>query len=77
MTAAEVEKAALTREHAAFGTPGPAAEGTLDGDGEPAVPQALRRPKFKKERCTRLQDTCLIEAGVNGALRRERRTNRI
>ena len=37
MTAAEVEQAALAREHAAFGTPGPAAEAMLDGDGEPAV----------------------------------------
>ena len=31
MTAAEVEQAALAREHAAFGTPGPAAGATLDG----------------------------------------------
>ena len=37
MTAAEVEEAALAREHAAFGTPGPAAGATLDGDGEPTV----------------------------------------
>ena len=37
MTAAEVEQAALAREHAAFGTPGPAAGATLDGVGEPAV----------------------------------------
>ena len=37
MTAAEVEQPALAREHAAFGTPGPVAEATLDGDGEPAV----------------------------------------
>ena len=37
MTAAEVEQAALAREHTAFGTPGPAAEATLDGDGEPTV----------------------------------------
>ena len=37
MTAAEVEQAALAREHAAFGTPGPAAGTTLDGDGEPTV----------------------------------------
>ena len=37
MTAAEVEQAALAREHAAFGTPGPAAGATMDGDGEPAV----------------------------------------
>ena len=37
MTAAEVEQAALAREHAAFGTPGPAAGDTLDGDGEPAM----------------------------------------
>ena len=34
MTAAEVEQAALAREHAAFG---PAAGSTLDGDGEPTV----------------------------------------
>ena len=38
MTAAEVEQAALAREHTAFGTPGPAAGATLDGDGERAVP---------------------------------------
>ena len=37
MTAAEVEQAALAREHAAFETPGPAAGATLDGDGEPTV----------------------------------------
>ena len=37
MTAAEVEQGALAREHAAFGTPGPAAGATLDGDGEPTV----------------------------------------
>ena len=37
MTAAEIEQAALAREHAAFGTPGPAAGTTLDGDGEPTV----------------------------------------
>ena len=37
MTAAEVEQAALAREHAAFGTAGPAAGATLDGDGEPTV----------------------------------------
>ena len=37
MTAAEVEQAALAREHAAFGPPCPAAGATLDGDGEPAV----------------------------------------
>ena len=37
MIAAEVEQAALARKHAPFGTPGPAAGATLDGDGEPAV----------------------------------------
>ena len=37
MTTAEVEQAALERKHAAFGTPGPAAGATLDGDGEPTV----------------------------------------
>ena len=37
VTAAEVEQAALAWEHAAFGTPGPSAGATLDGDGEPAV----------------------------------------
>ena len=37
MTAAEVQQAALAREHAAFGTPGAAAGATLDGDGEPTV----------------------------------------
>ena len=38
-------------------------------------PQALRRPQLEKERCTRLQGMCLIEAGVNGALRRMQRTS--
>ena len=37
VTAAEVEQAALAREHAAFGTPGPAAGAMQDGDGEPTV----------------------------------------
>ena len=37
MTAAEVEQAALAREHAAFGFPGRAAGATLDCDGEPMV----------------------------------------
>ena len=37
MTEAEVEQAALAREHASFGTPAPAARAMLDGDGEPAV----------------------------------------
>ena len=37
MTAAEVEQAALAREHAAFGAPGPAAGDSLDGDGETTV----------------------------------------
>ena len=37
MTGAEVEQAALARERAAFGTPGPAAGATLDGDGEPKL----------------------------------------
>ena len=37
MTAAEVEQAALAREHAAFGVPSPAAEATLDCDGETTV----------------------------------------
>ena len=37
MAAAEVEQAALAREHAPFGVPGPAAGATLDGDGEPTV----------------------------------------
>ena len=40
-------------------------------------PRDRQRPQLKRERCTRLQDTCLIETGVNGALRRERRTDRI
>ena len=35
--AVEVERAALAREHAAFGVPGHAADATLDGDGEPTV----------------------------------------
>ena len=50
MTAAE--QAALTREHAAFGTPGPAAGVTLDGDGEPAVrikvPTGLATPSAEE-----------------------------
>ena len=37
MSAAEVEQAALAREHAAFGTWGHAARAALDGDGEPTV----------------------------------------
>ena len=32
-----IRQAALAREHAAFGPPGPAARATLDGDGEPTV----------------------------------------
>ena len=40
-------------------------------------PRDRQRPQLKRERCTRLRDTCLIEAGVKGALRRERRTSRI
>ena len=37
ITAAKVEQAALAREHAAFGIPGPAAGATLDGGGESTV----------------------------------------
>ena len=37
MTAAEVEQAAVARERGAFGTLGPDAGATLDGDGEPTV----------------------------------------
>ena len=37
MTAAEVEHAALAREHAALGVQGPAGRATLDGDGDPTV----------------------------------------
>ena len=52
MTAAEVEQAALAWEHAAFGTPGPAAGVTLDGDGEPTVrirvPTGLAKPSAKE-----------------------------
>ena len=81
MTGAEVERAALAREHAAFGTPGPAAGATLDCDvgthGASGFPRDRQRPQLKRERCTRLRDTCLIEAGVNGALLRERRTSHI
>ena len=69
MTAAEVEQAALAREHAAFGTSGPPAGATLDGDGEPTVrirvPRDWQRPQLERERCARLRDTCLIEAGLN------------
>ena len=82
MTAAEVEQAALAREHAAFGTRCPAAGATLDGDGEPAVrikvPTGPATPSAEeRERCMRLRDMCLVEAGVNGVLRRERRTSHI
>ena len=81
MTAAEVEQAAVAREHAALGTPGPAAGATLDSDGEPAVhikvPTGPATPSAEGERCTRLQGMCLIEAGVNGALRRMQRTSHI
>ena len=53
MTAAEVEHAALARDHAAFGAPGPAAGDTLDGDGEPTVrvrvPTGLARPSAERE----------------------------
>ena len=73
MTAAEVEQAALARKYVAFGNRGPAAGATLDGDGEPTmrftVPQDRPRPQLKRERCMRLRDTCLIEAGVNIAAR--------
>ena len=52
MAAAEVEQAALAREHAAFGTPGPAAGATLDGDGEPTVritvPRGLAMPSAEE-----------------------------
>ena len=77
---------ALAREHAAFGIPGPAAGATLDGDGEatvhirvptgPATPSAEERER-EREHCMRLRGTCLTAVGVNGALRRERRTSRI
>ena len=54
MTAAKVEQAALAREHAAFGTPGPPAGATLDGDGEPAVrikvPTGPATPSAEEER---------------------------
>ena len=60
--------------------PGPVAGATLDGDREPTlrirVPTGLATPSAE-ESCMRLRDTCLIEAGVNGALRRERRTSRM
>ena len=52
MTAAQVEQAALARERAAFGTPGPAAGATLDGDGEPTVrirvPTGLATPSAEE-----------------------------
>ena len=76
MTATEVEQAALARKHAAFGIPGPAAGATLDGDGEEPMVR-IKVPTGKKKRCIKLQDMCLIETGVKGALRRERRTNHI
>ena len=45
MTAAEVEQAALAREHAGFGVPGPGGGVKLDGDGDPtlATPSAEER----------------------------------
>ena len=55
--------------------------GRASGDGEPTVasefPRDLQRPQLKRERCMRLRDTCLVAAGVNGALRRERRTSHV
>ena len=81
VTAAEVEQATLARERAAFGIPGPAAGATLDGDGEPTVrirvPTATATPSAEEQHCMKLRYTCLIAVGVNGALRRERRTSRI
>ena len=51
-TATKVEQAALAREHAAFGTLGPAAGDTLDGDREPSVrikaPTGLATPSAEE-----------------------------
>ena len=72
MTAAEVEQAALARE-----LQEPRWTVTKNPRCASEFPRDQQRPQLKRERCTRLRDTCLIEAGVNGALRRERRTSRI
>ena len=66
LTAAEVEQAALTREHVALGTPVLEQRWTTMESPQcvSRFPQALRRPQLKKERCTKLQDMGLIEAGV-------------
>ena len=65
MTAAEVEQAALAQEHAAFGTPGPAAGASLDGV-RIKVPQALRRPQLKKERCALSKLVSTVHCGASG-----------
>ena len=69
-------------EHAAFRILGPAARATLDGDGEPTVgirvPTGLATPSAEERaHCMRLRDTSVTAVGVDGALRRERRTSRI
>ena len=57
MKAAEVEQAALAREHTAFGTPGPAAGATLDPRCASVFPRDPQRPQVKRERCARRRDT--------------------
>ena len=70
MTAAEVETAALAREDAAFGVPGPARWTAMESPQyESKFPRALSHPQPRKEHCMRLRSTCRIAARVNGALR--------
>ena len=71
MTAAEVEHAALAREHAAFGTPVPAAGAALDGDGEPTVrirvPTGPATPSAKeRERCALSKLVSMVHCGASG-----------
>ena len=70
MSPAEVEQVTLTRVHAGFGVPVPAARDTLDGE-QPSV--RIRFPtglSCREERCTRLRDTRPIADGVDGVLQR-------
>ena len=89
MRAAEVEQAALARGHAAFGTPGPAAGTTLDGDGEPtvrirvptgpAMPSAEERAVHEASRHVPYQSWCqwCIAARAGGQAAFEGSSNQI
>ena len=81
MTTAEVEQAALAREHPAFGTKVPLQKPRWTVTENPrcasGFPRAQRRAQLKRKHCMRPRDTCLIEVGVSGALQREWRTNHI